>query len=387
MERANMTAELKKLTIKITDNLEHCQKILLIFTAVSIVFYTSLFLCCLRQGGFTASWPGLTVLPLCALIIINIPLFLHLRLKRLKSAMKQEIEYTEFLEKASGKLFLLLDSYGAILRGNSSLSPILFADINSFVGKPVRDFIKTIAEEGDVDGLILDKLRESFEGKRTEFICQLKTDLVSGEKLNIHASLIPRLKNGTTSHILLTAKILDDDFISREWLNREDATYIVDSVFPGITLLSSRLTRNLIGKLPTNRVLQIRSALQEAITNAVEHGNLGIDFEKKAELKKKEGNYWENALNHSHAENAESKKVLVYYSLKDDKVTYTITDEGEGFDWKYFMDSPPGAFGEYAARNYHGMGLQIIKNTFDHVSFNDKGNQIVLIKYLEENRK
>ncbi|MFN2441791.1 MAG: response regulator, partial [Thermoanaerobaculia bacterium] len=72
--------------------------------------------------------------------------------------------------------------------------------------------------------------------------------------------------------------------------------------------------------------------LTELLLNAVEHGNLGITYEEKSTLKHRDE--WSDEVERRLAlpENAD-KRVTVRYARTGDESRFTITDEGEGFDW------------------------------------------------------
>ncbi|MCP5361728.1 MAG: response regulator [Hyphomicrobiales bacterium] len=76
------------------------------------------------------------------------------------------------------------------------------------------------------------------------------------------------------------------------------------------------------------------------LVNAVEHGNLGIGYEKKMELL---ANHQYEAELQRRAESPVMKErdVNVSFVRTADSVVVTIKDEGEGFDWKHYMDFEP----------------------------------------------
>jgi anti-sigma regulatory factor (Ser/Thr protein kinase) len=59
-------------------------------------------------------------------------------------------------------------------------------------------------------------------------------------------------------------------------------------------------------------------------------------------------------------------------------VHYTIADEGPGFDYRRLPDplNPKSFF------QPHGRGLLMIRTFCDEVSWNEKGNEVTLIKYV-----
>ena len=80
--------------------------------------------------------------------------------------------------------------------------------------------------------------------------------------------------------------------------------------------------------------------LTELMINAVEHGNLGITYKDKSALNV-EGE-WENEV----ARRLElplykDKNVTIEFSRNDNKITFLIVDQGNGFDWNKYMEMSP----------------------------------------------
>jgi len=63
-------------------------------------------------------------------------------------------------------------------------------------------------------------------------------------------------------------------------------------------------------------------------------------------------------------------------------VVYIVTDEGSGFDhYKAVEDDSSNANAQFLA---HGRGITMTKNIFDRVKYNERGNQVMLIKYFRK---
>jgi serine/threonine-protein kinase RsbW len=70
----------------------------------------------------------------------------------------------------------------------------------------------------------------------------------------------------------------------------------------------------------------------------------------------------------------ENKKVIVNADVDTKRVIWTITDEGEGFDYDHLPD--PTA--EENLENLTGRGVFIVKQLADQCVFNTKGNEVEL---------
>ncbi len=92
----------------------------------------------------------------------------------------------------------------------------------------------------------------------------------------------------------------------------------------------------------------LKMAIYEGLSNAVEHGN----------------------------SNQQSKKIFFRLDLKMDKIMVQIKDEGEGFDTSFTIKQK----GDTTGLN---RGLRLIHHLMDEVSFSIKGNEINLLKLLQ----
>ena len=92
----------------------------------------------------------------------------------------------------------------------------------------------------------------------------------------------------------------------------------------------------------------IRLALEEALSNAIKHGNR---FDR-------------------------SKKITVSSCVEPDRAAITVADEGGGFD-------PAGVPDPTADENLEkpcGRGIMLMRAYMDEVVFNDSGNEVRMVK-------
>ena len=98
----------------------------------------------------------------------------------------------------------------------------------------------------------------------------------------------------------------------------------------------------------------IRLCLEEAMINAVKHGN----------------------------KNNRNLLVKIDYSISDEMFKVSIEDSGSGFDYKHLPDPT-------VRKNLlktKGRGIYLMKHLMNKVFFNKDGNRVTMIKYLKEER-
>ncbi|MEM9658443.1 MAG: ATP-binding protein, partial [Planctomycetota bacterium] len=119
--------------------------------------------------------------------------------------------------------------------------------------------------------------------------------------------------------------------------------------------------------------LQIGMALHEALTNAVEHGNL----ELPSELREADDGSYE-ALREKRRQEPPycDRRVYVEAFVSRSEARYVIRDEGHGFDPSLLPDPTDP---ENLLRS-SGRGVLLMHAFMEDVTFNEKGNEVTLVK-------
>lgn len=124
--------------------------------------------------------------------------------------------------------------------------------------------------------------------------------------------------------------------------------------------------------------VQVGVALEEAVSNAMYHGNLELTGEDLDSL-----GYDLHATEEPNAVDERrrtppycDRRVRVKMRITRHSALFEIADEGPGFD----VSSLPGAMDQVASGAKHGRGLAHIQLFMDDVRYNEKGNQVTLIK-------
>jgi len=97
-----------------------------------------------------------------------------------------------------------------------------------------------------------------------------------------------------------------------------------------------------------NDVFAVRLALDEALANAIKHGNR---YDAK-------------------------KRVSVKYKVANDGITIVVADEGRGFDY----EDQPDPTAPDRLELPSGRGLLLMRSYMDRITFNRRGNEVTMVK-------
>jgi len=103
------------------------------------------------------------------------------------------------------------------------------------------------------------------------------------------------------------------------------------------------------------RLFAVRLVLEEAIANAIKHGN-GMD---------------------------PAKAILTRFRIEDRTMVIEVSDEGDGFDHRQVPDPTDPRF----RRRMYGRGIFFMKSYADQVEYNDCGNRVRLAVRLTEDQR
>ena len=118
-----------------------------------------------------------------------------------------------------------------------------------------------------------------------------------------------------------------------------------------VDVCNSVLSKLEAGSFSQEDIFAVHLALEEAFTNAIQHGNK-MDTEKQ---------------------------VKIDFSVGLEKVEVCVTDEGDGFDPEAVPDP---RYGENLYRP-EGRGLLLMRSFMDLVEFNERGNSVYMVRYKE----
>ncbi len=120
--------------------------------------------------------------------------------------------------------------------------------------------------------------------------------------------------------------------------------------------------------------MSVGMGFAELLLNAVEHGNLGIDFAQKSRLLA-EGR-WENEVEARLAlPQYHSKYIEVEMCRAGTNLQVVIADQGQGFDWRKYLE-----FDEARALHPNGRGIAMGKMlAFREIEYRGCGNVVAVV--------
>jgi CheY-like chemotaxis protein len=123
--------------------------------------------------------------------------------------------------------------------------------------------------------------------------------------------------------------------------------------------------------------LQIGMALNEALTNAMHHGNLEVPSTLRVD---DESDYYLLIRQRQKSLPYCDRRVRVQFETSPERIQIEISDEGPGFD----PAEVPDPRSQANLEKLSGRGLLLIRTFMDEVRFADKGSRIVMTKHREK---
>ncbi len=165
-----------------------------------------------------------------------------------------------------------------------------------------------------------------------------------------------------------------------KYLSRCDTSFVLENdpllIPPLITHLQQQLTWAGICTAPES--IRVGIALEEALSNALYHGNLEISREafEEARAAMVVGEPFDLVQQRREQPPYNQRVIRVQVEMTPQEARFTIEDQGPGFD----VSSLPAPDDESAWQRAPGRGLLLIHGLMDEVQYNDRGNRVTLTK-------
>ena len=285
---------------------------------------------------------------------------------------------------------------GRLLESNSDWS-VQFAEdgrlaieaVNAMATEPspaLPDLIVTDLQMPYIDGLeLVNYIKQNFPTIPIVLITGFGSEKVAMDALRSGAANYTP-KSGmqkdlmrTVSHVLEMSEWVRVDQAHVQNSSGADACQLAFVLENDLGLIGP-LIEHLQTKLPKwsePHRLQIGMALDEALVNAMHHGNLEVESSLRASGEDDgEDLYYAEIRNRKSTEPFCDRRVQVRASFSKDSIEVQIKDEGPGFDPTEVADprSPENL------TKVSGRGLFLIRTFMDAVTHNNTGNEITLLK-------
>jgi two-component system, sensor histidine kinase LadS len=366
-----------------------------IFSIAFGVFILGVLLYSLKSTGILpanilTSW---TIQIGSALVVLLLSLGLADKINELSSDLKVRVDE---LDEMNQKLNQSEKRFRELFHGVGDIIFVLdqnwnFIDINRAVtrhmgfkqeevrGKNILEFIYKNKDINDTYNriFVMEKLEELIDsGTPVEFQAEFRQKYVMEPK-ELYLKL-QFVELDETKEILGTASVIIEDVLNR-YIEAERISFGINNYLRNAEIFSQKLTSHISKFSDNDTSLAIRTSLREIIINAIEHGNLNITFDEKTKAMN-DGSYLTFIQQRQDDPRYKEKTVKIEYVLNSKKVAFRITDEGNGFDHSKMMNTKMDKLNQENIQ--HGRGIMMTKDVFDIIEYNDKGNQVSLVKYF-----
>jgi CheY-like chemotaxis protein len=274
---------------------------------------------------------------------------------------------------------------GKLLEKAAGLTVVYAADGRSaldLMRDNTPDLVLTDMQMPGLDGLQLTgEIRTRFPSVPVILMTAHGSEELAVQALQQGASsYVPKRNLGqdlaeTVENVLGVAKAAQTQERLLESLTQTDSHYMLRNDITLIPPLIGHLQENLARMKLCDEVgrLRVTVALQEALVNAIYHGNLEVS----SELREQDDKAYQALLKERQTTKPyRDRRVYVTARETPAEAVYVIRDEGPGFDPSSLPDPTDPANVEKVS----GRGLFLIRTFMDRVEHNEAGNQITMLK-------
>ena len=191
-------------------------------------------------------------------------------------------------------------------------------------------------------------------------------------------------ENRLRSHLIKNIQIIEQNYqiifqkeFSRDFLGGASGSFTIENdilavpLYAGIgaTIVAQR------GLINPDHKMQLQLSLGELIVNAVEHGNCGITYDEKTIGMDKGLSVVELVAERCKDPVINNKKVEFIWDIQSDKTSFTIKDEGKGFNVREHLQK----IVKQDQMSLHGRGIRIASMFSTKLRYNDIGNEVTFI--------
>jgi CheY-like chemotaxis protein/anti-sigma regulatory factor (Ser/Thr protein kinase) len=249
------------------------------------------------------------------------------------------------------------------------------------------DVVVTDLRMPEVDGLELVRaIRKKFQQIPVVLITSYGSEQIAIEALRSGATNFSPKSSLQTDLVRTVDQVLE--LSKRMRYNRDPSihppskqiAFVLENELSLIGPTIEHLQENLPSWSDRDR-LQIGMALDEALVNAMHHGNLEVESSlREGESDQK---YYDTIRERRRSAPYCHRRVRIEAEFSEHHICVQISDDGPGFD----PDSVPDPTAEENLHRASGRGLFLIRSFMDQVAYNKVGNQITMTKLRKEEAK
>lgn len=161
------------------------------------------------------------------------------------------------------------------------------------------------------------------------------------------------------------------------YILKDEARFVLGNNQALLTPLIPVLQAFLIhaGNCPQPEALQAGLALREATINGMVHGNLEVSSRIMDE---NPDSFFAQIELQRHKPPYRDRRIYLEANMEPRKAVFRLRDEGPGFD----TTALPDPLDPSNLEKGNGRGILLIRTFMDDVSFNEKGNEITMVKFI-----
>jgi PAS domain-containing protein/anti-sigma regulatory factor (Ser/Thr protein kinase) len=293
-----------------------------------------------------------------------------------KEIAESEAKYKHLVESSRDIIFSFSND-GFILTANKALIDLMGFKKDSLIGKYFFELAHNPEKKIDhfEKQLMIEKFEELKMNKTSvSFTMSFGTKNKEPILLEVRWEYVPL----GDSFIVIGKAFTDNEDSMLQYFESEKKKYVIRNYITLAEQITNKITVNLKKYISDEEVFYLKICVREIIVNAIEHGNLDIDFDEKTKIKDQKGEYFKFLHERQNDPKYKDKKVKILYSLNPYKLSILIIDEGKGFDFKKYLNGTASDPTDQFLS--HGRGIFMTKNSFDIVRYFDKGNRVLLVK-------
>lgn len=160
----------------------------------------------------------------------------------------------------------------------------------------------------------------------------------------------------------------------------EKKSLVLDNDITKVWGTVNQILFNLSPSIERKKIEELKLGLYEILVNSIEHGNLGITYDKKKEAL--ENNTYNELVTRKLKEANEQKKVVNIQTVYNgEELVVEIIDQGKGFNLKEL----PKLSDPDTLLAVHGRGILLASLYFDKLEYKEPGNVVTIVeKFVKE---